>query len=67
VGNINVQMPIFSIQNGKSTEVNNLFKHTFGYVLTDSTELSPSCEAASCAPTSEFPKNLWKPKVQYHV
>jgi hypothetical protein len=31
------------------------------------TELSPSSEAANCAPTQELPSNLWNPKVLYRV
>jgi hypothetical protein len=30
-------------------------------------EMSPSWEAANCAPTHELPSNLWKPKVHYRV
>jgi hypothetical protein len=30
-------------------------------------ELSPSCEAASCGATQEFPNILWTPKAYYNV
>jgi hypothetical protein len=34
---------------------------------TNSTELEPYWEAASCAATQEFPNISWSPKVQYRV
>jgi hypothetical protein len=36
-------------------------------MLTNSAELSPSCEAARCAATQELPNILLNPKVHYRV
>jgi hypothetical protein len=33
----------------------------------NSVEMSPTCEAASCAATQEFPKILWSQKVHHRV
>jgi hypothetical protein len=35
--------------------------------ISNSMELSPSWEAASCAPSQEFPNVLWSLKFHYHV
>jgi hypothetical protein len=35
--------------------------------MTNSKEMSPSWEAASCAATRELPSSLWNPKVHYRV
>jgi hypothetical protein len=44
-----------------------LFIHLQNNNLTNSKELSPSCEAANCAATQELPRILRNPKVHYRA
>jgi hypothetical protein len=61
-----IKQPKFIIRITEN-KINVIKQHYFKAVTTNSTELGPSWEAASCAATNEFTGILWNPKFRYRV